>query len=55
MRNTYLLCDNCGAGHIHKLPREGGILGNQWSWDKNQYVKNRDVLCNPCAVRKRKK
>lgn len=55
MRNTYLFCDNCGAGHVHKLPAVGGILTNQWSWDKHQYVKHNEVLCKPCAAKKRKK
>ena len=55
MRNTYLFCDNCGAGHIHKLPKGGGNISNQWSWDKWAYVNNNKVLCKPCAARKRKK
>ena len=55
MRNTYLFCDNCGAGHIHKLPINDGIITNQYNWDKIQYIKNNRVLCKPCAARKRKK
>lgn len=58
MRNTYLFCDKCGVGHIHKLPRPGEEpyhIANCFNWDAKQYAKNRKVLCKKCRQKQNKK